>query len=95
MIELKEIKKAKLKYDIKTNRDEGKISGKIINIEKEFTVGEILDTDFKVMPIAMSNFILRRIDFVDEKNENKKAYYGHVGLFGYFVAEDEILKWIK
>ena len=66
------------------------IGGKEIILEKELLVKDFLDTKFNEMPIAMTNFIIRRLDFVDEKNENKKVYYGHVGDFGYFVAEDEI-----
>ena len=38
----------------------------------------------------MFNFINRRLDFINEENENKKVYYGHVENLGYFVAEDEI-----
>ena len=63
---------------------------KEIILEKELLVKDFLDTKFNEMPVAMTNFIIRRLDFVDEKNENKKVYYGHVGDFGYFVAEDEI-----
>ena len=66
------------------------IGGKKIIIEREFLVKDLLDTKFDEMNIAMYNFILRRLDFVTEENENKKVYYGHVGVLGYFVAEDEI-----
>lgn len=66
------------------------IGGKKIIIEREFLVKELLDTNFDEMNIAMYNFILRRLDFVTEENEQKKVYYGHVGDLGYFVAEDEI-----
>lgn len=66
------------------------IGGKEIILEKELLVKDFLDTNLNKMTIAMTNFIKRRLDFVDEKNEDKKVYYGHVGNFGYFVAEDEI-----
>ena len=66
------------------------IGGKEIIIEREMTIGDILDTNFNNMPIAMTNFIMRRTDIIDEKHENMKVYYGHVGYLGYFVAEDEI-----
>lgn len=64
----------------------------IIFINREFTVGEIMDMPFTTMPIAIHNFLNRRLDFVKEENENKKVYYGHAkdGL-GYLIAEDEIL----
>lgn len=65
------------------------IGGKEITIEKEMTVGDVLDTNFNVMSIAMSNFIMRRKDFM-KMPEDMKVYYGHVGYLGYFVADDEI-----
>lgn len=65
------------------------IGGKEIEIEKEMSLGKILDTNFNEMPIAMANFIFRRTDLFN-KNDDMKVYYGHVGLLGYFVAEDEI-----
>lgn len=85
---------AKLKSNIKTSEAEGKISGKKIEIERELTVNDILDTNFNNMSIAMCNFIIRRVDFLKEENGDKKVYYGHVGYLGYFVAEDEIEKWL-
>lgn len=94
MKEVKPNKKAKLKYDIKTKREEGKISGKIIKIEKECDVNYFLDANWNEMSIAMANFVIRRTDLLDERNGDKKIYYGHVGFLGYFVAEDEILKWL-
>lgn len=69
------------------------IGGKEIIIEKEMTIGDILDTNFNVMPIAMSNFIMRRKDLF-RLDEDMKVYYGHVGFFGYFVADDEIVEWL-
>ena len=66
------------------------IGGKEIILEKELIVKDFLDTNFNEMSIAMFNFIKRRLDFINEENENKKVYYGHVGNLGYFVAEDEI-----
>ena len=66
------------------------IGGKEIILEKELIVKDFLDTNFNEMSIAMFNFINRRLDFINEENENKKVYYGHVENLGYFVAEDEI-----
>ena len=80
---------------IKKNVTHQSIGGKEIIIEKEFLVKDILDTPFDKMPIAMYNFILRRLNFIDEKHEYQKAYYGHVGNLGYFIAEDEIERWEK
>ena len=90
---LEKPRKAKLKYNIETSRKEGIISGKNITIEKEFTVDDIYNTDYNNLSIALANFIIRRTDFLEERND-KKVYYGHVGLLGYYVAEDEILKWL-
>lgn len=91
---IKPERKAKIKYNVKTSRDEGKINGKIINIEQEYTVGEFLDMPLDEFTIAVSNFVIRRTDYIEERNEERKIYYGHVGLFGYYVAEDEIQKWL-
>lgn len=66
------------------------IGGKEIQIEKEFTIGWILDQNLNEIPIALNNFIIRRIEIINEKNEDMKIYYGHVGNLGYFVADDEI-----
>lgn len=66
------------------------IGGKEIILEKKLLVKDFLDIKFNEASVAMTNFIIRRLDFVDEKNEDKKVYYGHVGDLGYFVAEDEI-----
>lgn len=93
MRKIKPKRKAKLKYEIKTSRDEGRINGKNIEIEKEYTVGEFLDMPYDKFTIAIANFVIRRTDYLDERNEERKIYYGHVGLFGYYVAEDEISKW--
>ena len=65
------------------------IGGKVIQIEKEFTFDDILDTNFNEMPIAMYNFLMRRMD-LSNKDGKLKVYYGHVGFLGYLVAEDEI-----
>ena len=65
------------------------IGGKEIKLEKEFTYDDILDWDLKKMNIAMYNFIMRRPELNEDKG-SMKIYYGHVGCFGYFVAEDEI-----
>lgn len=66
------------------------IGGKEIKIEKEFTIGWILEQNLNEINIALQNFILRRIDLINEKHEDMKIYYGHVGNLGYFVADDEI-----
>ena len=94
MKEIKPVRFAILKKNIKTRREEGIISGKRIRIEKERTIKEVLDTDFNNLSIAMANFIIRRTELLEEWNGEKKIYYGHVGYFGYYVAEDEILKWL-
>ncbi len=66
------------------------IGGQYFEIEKEFRISDALDMPFNSMNIAMYNFISRRMDLMDEKYENMKLYYGHVGMLGYFVAEDEL-----
>lgn len=69
------------------------IGGKEIALEKEFNLEELLTTDFKEMNVALYNFIIRRMDLTDkttEEAEKIKCYYGHVGLFGYYICEDEI-----
>lgn len=83
---LNKLKKATL---IKGIEHQG-IGGKEIIIEREGTIREVLDTNFDKMTIAMSNFMLRRMDLMNISSQNTKIYYGHVGMFGYFVAEDEI-----
>lgn len=83
------MKRAKLKGNIEHQG----IGGKEITIEKEMTGSYILDRDFKDMTIAEYNFIKRRPDLIsmdEQQFDNMKIYYGHVGLLGYFVAEDEI-----
>jgi len=79
-----------MKAIINENVEHQGICGKEIIIEKEITIGDILDTNFNNMPIAMVNFVFRRTDLLDV-DENMKVYYGHVGFLGYFVAEDEIV----
>ena len=77
---------------IKENVTHQGIGGKGFVIDKEipvFTIGEILDCVLEDMNVAMLNFIMRRTDLF-KINENLKVYYGHVGLLGYFVAEDEL-----
>lgn len=64
-----------------------------ILINRELTVGEVMDMQFYTMPVALHNFLNRRLDFIKEENEKKKLYYGHASNnLGYFVAEDEIIK---
>jgi hypothetical protein len=83
---LKTPKKAKL---IKGIEHQG-IGGKEIIIEREGTLNEVLEANLNEMTIAMSNFVGRRIGLMSNGDRNTKIYYGHVGLYGYFVAEDEI-----
>ena len=79
------MKKAKIHSDVEHQG----IGGKEIIIEKEMTYDDILDTNLNEMPIAMYNFIMRRMD-LGIKHGRMKIYYGHVGYLGYFVSEDEI-----
>lgn len=78
-----------MKAIINENVEHQGIGGKEIIIEKTMTFNDILDTNFNEMPIAMANFLMRRMDLGIE-NGRMKVYYGHVGFLGYFVAEDEI-----
>ena len=66
------------------------IGGKYIVIEREDTISYALDKPMNEITIGLYNFVQRRPDLMDEKYENMKLYYGHVGTLGYFVAEDEI-----
>ena len=75
---------------INKNVEHQGIGGQEIIIEREITIDDILDTNFDKMPIAMVNFVMRRIDLLDSKCGKRKVYYGHVGILGYFVADDEI-----
>lgn len=83
-------KKAKLKENLKDLN----IGGKEIFLERRYTIGNILDMNLLKMNIAMTNFVIRRTDFVLDENEDRFAYYGHAIVddfsLGYFVAEDEI-----
>lgn len=74
---------------INKNVEHQNIGGREIVIEKEMKLGDVLDTNFNEMPIAMANFIFRRTDLFDA-DDNMRVYYGHVGSLGYFVADDEI-----
>ena len=78
------------KARINKNVEHQGIGGKEIIIERELTIDDILDTNFDKMTIAMYNFIMRRNDLLEEKYGKRKVYYGHVGILGYFVADDEI-----
>lgn len=87
----------KLKVEIKKEVKYQNIGGKKMTLDKEMCIGDILDTKFSEMPIAMFEFAKRRIDLIDEKYEKMNVYYGHVindkGFsLGYFIAEDEIDK---
>ena len=83
---------AKLKDNIMGDNvnDSGIISGKNIVIERDGVLSYIFDKEMSEMTIAELNFVLRRTDLVWDSDDNMKIYYGHVGLFGYFIAEDEI-----
>jgi len=80
-----------MKYIIKDSVKHQNIGGKEFIKEFDFTFDDILDTDFKKMNIAMYNFILRRMD-LEESDGKMKVYYGHVGDFGYYIAEDELIE---
>ena len=74
---------------IKKNVEHQGIGGKEIRIEKETDVNYFLDKQINDFTIAESNFVRRRMNLIlDEIPE--KIYYGHVGMLGYFVAEDEL-----
>lgn len=75
---------------IKENVEHQGIGGQEIVIERELTIDDILDMDFNKMTIAMYNFVMRRTDLLEEKYGKRKVYYGHVGILGYFVADDEL-----
>ncbi len=66
------------------------IGGKEIIIEKELSIGELLDLNLEKWTIGLFNFFKRRTKLFDEEYEDMKIYYGHVGNLGYFVADDEI-----
>lgn len=80
--------KAKINDSVKHQN----IGGHIITLERYTTINDILDCNFNNMVIALSNFVLRRADILDDKYQNMKVYYGHIEEWnlGYFVAEDEI-----
>ena len=80
------MKKAKIKESVEHQG----IGGKEIIIEREITIDDILDMDFNKMTIGMYNFVMRRTDLLEEKYGKRKIYYGHVGILGYFVADDEL-----
>lgn len=63
------------------------IGGQTIVIERELTPDEV-DEEARNGNWACYNFCMRRDDFLPEFN--KKLYYGHVGLYGYVVCEDEV-----
>ena len=74
---------------LKDNIEHQGIGGKVIVLEREGTIAYALDANLNEITIGLHNFIMRRPDLMDEKYENMKLYYGHVGNLGYFVAEDE------
>lgn len=89
------MKDLKDSFDVRINKDilhQG-IGGKILRVEKEGTIKDVLDWNFDEMPIALQQFIMRRNDWMDfDLKEDLKIYYGHlyVNNLGYFIAEDEI-----
>ena len=93
MEDLKEFKKVKLIDEIEHQG----IGGATLILEKEGTILEVLDTNFYQMPIAMTNFVMRRMDIVAPHKQKMKVYYGHnlETNLGYFIAEDEIKEWLK
>ena len=74
---------------IKKNVEHQGIGGKEIIIEKETDVNYFLDKTITEYTIAESNFVRRRMDLIIDELP-LKIYYGHVGMLGYFVAEDEL-----
>ena len=76
---------------IKDEVDHQGIGGKIIKIEKEMPINYALDYPFDHMPIALYNFVARRIV---NWQDVQKIYYGHVDYLGYYIADDEIKEWI-
>jgi hypothetical protein len=82
-----------IKARLTKNISHQNIGGKEILIERETTLDYFLDKDFDKMVIAEMNFLTRRTDLLtlsDETLNKIKAYYGHVGMLGYWVCEDEI-----
>lgn len=78
--------------NLKRQENEEIIDDIVILINRETTVGEVLDMQLYEMPIALHNFLNRRLDYVYKENEDKKLYYGHASnKLGYFFAEDEII----
>lgn len=75
---------------IKKTVDHQGIGGKKIVIEREDTITYALDYPLNQTSIALHNFLLRRLDIINEEHEDMKIYYGHVGNLGYFIAEDEL-----
>lgn len=88
---IKDIQKTVILVD---NISHQNIGGKEIMLEKETTLDYLLDENLSDMTIAERNFINRRMDLFinnsDEECENIKIYYGHVGILGYWICEDEI-----
>lgn len=64
------------------------IGGKKFRKEFELTFEEVERKAFDESNIACINFLMRRSDY--EKIQYKKFYYGHVGLYGYVLCEDEL-----
>lgn len=78
--------------NLKKDKNENIIDSIEILVNREITVGEVMDMQFYEMPVALHNFLNRRLDFIKEENENKKLYYGHASNnLGYFFAEDEFV----
>lgn len=94
MILLEEPFETKLKDNIMNDNinNSGVISGKKIIIEREGKLEYLFDKKLHDMTIAEINFIMRRPDIMWDGDNDMKLYYGHVGLYGYFVVEDEMEK---
>lgn len=76
------------KYKVKNTINHQNIGGKEINIEKILTFEDVEYEAFNNSNIACINFLKRRTNFNDILD--KKLYYGHVGMYGYIVCEDEL-----
>jgi len=68
------------------------IGGKEITLEKKFTLAEAYNDVNISSTWAFANLVRRRKDIMKliQENPTIKLFYGHVGLFGYYVLEDEI-----
>lgn len=72
---------------IKKTVNHQNIGGKVFIPEFEVSADEVDKKAMQGNPACL-NFCIRRDDFLPEFN--KKLYYGHVGVLGYVVCEDEL-----